>query len=221
MTDIVLTPITSGYNLSKINTNFGVIEEAINEDVLHVRGGNNTMYQDLDLNGNDLLNVNIDPTNPGSLLTVAAADLRYYNITGDSLEGPFDADGNDVTGLSVPTVDSGAVRKDMLDQERNERVAGDVALALADASLQDQINGTNPPMGSAFSVISWHGQHITNSITIPDDVNAWSFGPTMTIDGVNIVTIGDDSFWTIANGATTGDGTLNPEIPDPLDMGVL
>lgn len=193
MTDITLTPITSGYNLSKINANFEKVEDVINDDVLHVRGGNNTMYQDLDMNGNDLLNVNIDPTNPGSLLTVEAADARYYNIAGDSLEGPFNADGNDVSGLPVPTVDSGAVRKDMLDAEIASRAAGD-------ASLQEQINGTNPPMGSAFSVVSWHGQHVTNSIDVPDDVNAWSFGPTITIDPGQVVTIGDGSFWTVANG---------------------
>lgn len=57
MTDIVLDPITSGYNLSKINKNFDTIEDVINNDVLHVRGGNNTMYQDLDMNSNDILNL--------------------------------------------------------------------------------------------------------------------------------------------------------------------
>lgn len=214
MTDIVLTPITSGYNLSKINANFDVIEDAINNDVLHVRGGNNTMSQDLDMNGNDLLNINIDPTNPGSLVTIEAGDARWYNVKGDSLEGPFDADGNVMTGLREAEAPTDAVRKQELDNEIDARAAGD-------ASLQDQLNGTNPPMGSAFSMISWHGQTITNSIIIPDDVNAWSFGPTITIAEGQFVTIGEDSFWTVANGATTGNGTLNPEIPNPLDMGVL
>lgn len=193
MTDIVLTPITSGYNLSKINANFDKVEDAINEDVLHVRGGNNTMHQDLDMNGNDLLNVNIDPSNPGSLLTVEAADARYYNIEGDTLEGTLNAGGNFLTGLPEAEAPTDAVRKQELDEEISARAAGD-------ASLQDQLNGTNPPMGSAFSVISWHGQHVTNSIVIPDDVNAWSFGPTMTIDVGQVVTIGDGSFWTVANG---------------------
>lgn len=214
MTDIVLTPITSGYNLSKINQNFDTIEEVINEDVLHVRGGNNTMYQDLDLNGHNLLNIDINPEDPGSLVTIEAGDLRWYNVKGDKLEGTFDADGFAVTGLREAEDPTDAVRKQELDSEINARAAGD-------ASLQDQLNGVNPPMGSAFSTISWHGQTITNSITIPDNVNAWSFGPTITIAEGQIVTIGDGSFWTVANGATTGNGTLNPEIPDPLDMGVL
>ncbi|QHJ82388.1 MAG: hypothetical protein [Bacteriophage sp.] len=214
MTDITLTPITSGYNLSKINANFDKVEDVINNDVVHNTGGNNTMYQDLDMNGNDLLNINIDPSNPGSLLTRAAADALYYNVDGDSLEGPFDAAGNVMTGLRAPQAPTEAVRKQEFDVEVNARAAGD-------ASLQDQLNGTNPPMGSAFSEISWHGQVITNSIVIPNFKNAWSFGPTMTIAPGQFVTIPSNSFWTIANGATTGNGTLNPEIPNPLDMGVL
>lgn len=193
MTDIVLTPITSGYNLSKINANFDKVEDVINDDVLHVRGGNNTMHQDLDMNGNDLLNININPDDPNSLLTVGAADARYYNIDGDTLTGTFNANGQTMTGLKEAVAPTEAVRKQELDEEIDARVS-------ADESLQDQLNGTNPPMGSAFSVISWHGQHVTNSIVIPDDVNAWSFGPTVTIDVGQVVTIGANSFWTIANG---------------------
>lgn len=214
MSDIVLTPITSGYNLSKINANFDAIENVINEEVLHTKGGNNTMSQDLDMNGHDLLNINIDPTNPGSLLTVEAGDERYYNISGDTLEGTLNAGGKKVTGLPVAVDPTDAVRKQEFDVEVNARASGD-------ASLQDQLNGTNPPMGSAFSIISWHDQTITNSIVIPNNKNAWSFGPTITIAPGQFVTIPTNSFWTVANGATTGNGTLNPEIPSPLDMGVL
>ena len=214
MTDIVLTPITSGYNLSKINANFDVVEDVINTEVLHTVGGNNTMSQDLDMNGHDLLNININPNDPGSLLTVEAGDARYYNITGDTLEGTFNAAGNIMTGLKEAEAPTEAVRKQELDEEINARVDADI-------SLQDQLNGTNPPMGSAFSIVSWHDQIITNSIAIPDDVNAWSFGPTIEIALGQVVEIGTDSFWTIANGATSGTGTLVVEIPDPLDMGVL
>lgn len=80
MTDIVLTPITSGYNLTKFNANFTKIQDAINNDVVHIAGGNNTMQQDFDLNGHALLNVGIDLSNPGSLLTLQAADARYYRF---------------------------------------------------------------------------------------------------------------------------------------------
>jgi len=214
MTDIVVTPITSGYQLSKFNDNFDTIANVINTEMVHTTGGNNTMQQDLDLNGFDLLNVNIDPTDPGSLLTVAAADVRYYNITGDTLEGPFDAGNNVMTGLPEAQNPTDAVRKQELDSEIGSRV-------VADENLQDQINGITPPMGSAFSIISWHDQVILNSIVIPPNKNAWSFGPSLSIDVGQVVEIPVGSFWTVANGATAGSGTLTVEIPDPLDMGVL
>jgi hypothetical protein len=212
MTDIVLAPITSGYQLSKINDNFDKIEEVINTEVVHNIGGNATMHQNLDMNSFALLNVASDPTNPGSLLTIGEGDARYYNITGDVLQGPMDVAGNTVTGLKAPVGPTEAVRKQEFDSEVNARVE-------ADESLQDQLMGVNPPMGSAFSQISWHDQIITNSIVIPNNKNAWSFGPTMTIAVGQVVTVGTNSFWTIANGATTGDGTLNPQIPAPLDFG--
>ncbi|PZQ78049.1 MAG: hypothetical protein DI563_01815 [Variovorax paradoxus] len=193
MTDITLQNITSGYNVTKINYNFDVIEQSINEDVLHLRGGNNTMLQDLDMNSYALLNVKTDVTNPDSLLTVGDGDVRYYNITGDTLEGTFNAGQQRMTNLRKATAPTEAVRKQELDEEADARASGD-------ASLQAQINGTNPPMGSAFSVISWHDQSVTNSIVIPNDKNAWSFGPIMTIEPGQVVTIGTNSFWTIANG---------------------
>lgn len=58
MTDIILNTITSGYNISKINSNFDTIKNSINDDVLNLSDGNNIMLQDIDLNSHDLLNVN-------------------------------------------------------------------------------------------------------------------------------------------------------------------
>lgn len=196
MTDITLTPITSGYNLSKINANFDKVEEVINDEVVHNVGGNNTMYQDLDLNGFDILNANVNPDDPNSLLTRAVADGLYYNVEGDTLTGTMNVNSQTVTGLKAPVGPTEAVRKQELDEEIDQRQA-------ADASLQSQLDGVNPPMGSAFSVISWHDQSVDNSINIPDNKNAWSFGPNITISPGQVVTIGDGSFWTVADGAVT------------------
>lgn len=103
--------------------------------------------------------------------------------------------------------------------------AGDAAVTegyqAADANLQAQLTGNVPLEASAFSVISWHDQSVDNSVVIPDGVNAWSFGPQLEISVGQSVTIGAGSYWTIANGATTGDGPLTAEIPSPLDMGEL
>lgn len=95
-------------------------------------------------------------------------------------------------GTSVAFIPTVADFSNQLQEEAEQRQA-------ADASLQEQLSG-GVPMGSAFSEISWHGQQITNSINIPDGVNAWSFGPTMQIADGQVVTVGVGSAWTIANG---------------------
>lgn len=77
----------------------------------------------------------------------------------------------------------------------------------ADASIQDQLTGNAPLEASAFSPISWHDQEIENSVTIPENKNAWSFGPHMTIAVGQSVTIGSNSFWTIANGVKGSGGS--------------
>lgn len=215
MTDIVLSPITSGYNLSKINSNFAKIATTINNDVLHLVDGNNTMQQDIDMNGNSFLNVSTNMNDPDSLITVGDADLRYYNVDGDTLTGTMNVNGQAVTGLKVPVGASEPVRKDMFDAEENARIVEDASIrsdftsadaqiradfTAGDAYLQAQISGGEPLAASAFSMISWHDQVILGSVTIPNNKNAWSFGPTMTIASGQTVTVGTDSFWTIANG---------------------
>lgn len=193
MTDITLKDITSGYNVSRINYNFDKIEYSINNEILHLVGGNNIMQQDLDMNSHSILNVAVDPNDGGSLLTLAFADNRYVNVTGDTMSGVLNAGGYHVTGLPKAVSSSDAVRKQELDEEADAR-------AEADANLQNQLTGNVPLEASAFSPISWHDQSVDNSVTIPANKNAWSFGPTMTISPGQVVTVGSGSFWTIANG---------------------
>jgi len=60
MAKIILDDVASGYNLNKINVNFDKIEAALNNQVLYrdnPKGTINTIKNDLDLDGNDLLNV--------------------------------------------------------------------------------------------------------------------------------------------------------------------
>ena len=90
-------------------------------------------------------------------------------------------------------MESSFLSKKLLDKEILRR-------QLADANLQMQISGASPLEASAFSPISWHSQEIENSVTIPENKNAWSFGPTMTIAAGQSVTIGENAHWTIANG---------------------
>lgn len=62
MTDIVLNNIGSGFNRSRINNNFDVLEEVVNNGIVHLEGGNNIMRQNLDMNSKRLLNLP-DPEN--------------------------------------------------------------------------------------------------------------------------------------------------------------
>ncbi len=193
---VTLQTVSSGYNLSAINDNFQSLQTALNNNILWRTGsvaGEAKMSRDLDMDGNSILNIGVDLENPESLLTLEAADLRYYNIVGDVLEGPLDAGAYRLTNLGTPVASSDAARKGELDSEALYRQN-------ADANLQAQISETDPLMASAFSEISWHGQEIGNSVTIPDNRNAWSFGPQITIEPGQLVTIGDNSTWTIANG---------------------
>lgn len=78
MTDIVLNPLASMQTPTLLNDNLQKVEDSLNSDVVHTSGGKNVMLQDLDLNGNNLLNVATDPTNPNSLAKIE--DLGTYGV---------------------------------------------------------------------------------------------------------------------------------------------
>lgn len=195
---IDLTTVNSGYNLSAINNNFQRIEDVLNTSLLWRTGsvsGETLMERDLDMNSHSILNIGVDLQNPESLITLGVADARYYNISGDTLEGDMNAGNNRITSLGAPIAQADAARKRDVDLETSARQS-------ADANLQAQLTGNVPLEASAFSEISWHGQVINNSITVPANKNAWSFGPVMTIGVGQAVTLLENSFWTIANGGT-------------------
>lgn len=66
MTKVTLPDITSGYNLSAINSNFQKIEDELNNKVLYRQiqdGEPNAMSENLDMNSNDILNAGNVSTN--------------------------------------------------------------------------------------------------------------------------------------------------------------
>ena len=158
----------------------------------------------------------------------------------------YDAKGNRISNLGDPTADSDAVNKKYADSAVSGAVAGEAAIRAAadiaeatiraiddnnlskridseeksrqgaDANIQAQLTGNTPLEASAFSEISWHGQEIGNSVTIPDDKNAWSFGPQMEIKPGQAVTVGEGSTWTIANGRAVEDEDLHNLIADSI-----
>ena len=56
MSQLILDPVLSGYNLAKVNDNFKRIEEAFNTLLLH-KDGSKALTSDLDVNSQKLLNV--------------------------------------------------------------------------------------------------------------------------------------------------------------------
>lgn len=74
MTKLTLDPIASGYSLSKINAQFDKIETYVNDKVLSrdSDGNPNQMLEDLDMNGNQVLNLPTpaSPTDPVRLVDI-------------------------------------------------------------------------------------------------------------------------------------------------------
>ena len=81
MSDVTLNDITSGYNLSKINDNFDQLENAVNNEILHTTGGNNTMGQQLDMNNKRIINL------PAPVEPTDAVRLTEYQQWVDTLTG--------------------------------------------------------------------------------------------------------------------------------------
>ncbi|NMX61462.1 hypothetical protein [Pseudomonas sp. WS 5079] len=124
--------------------------------------------------------------------------LGMFDVDG---AGWYRANGNGIRDLHDPVEQQDAATRNSVDRAVSIEAA---ARAAADANLQAQMSGSIPPVASPFSEISWHGQIVQSSVTIPPNKNAWSFGPVMSVAAGQVVTVSDGSFWTIA------DGELNP-----------
>lgn len=212
---LTLNDISSGYSTGAINTNFQKLEQYINESLLNrdnlTSGEPNQMENALDMNGNPILNVGSDPFNPEALLTVGTANGLFVNVSGDTMQGSLNMDAYPIF-VRIPQGPTEPVRKDVLDSEIVNRQA-------ADASLQNQIVEAAPIAAAERPIIQWHAQQIDNSATIPEDVNAFTVGPTFRIAVGQTVTVGDGSFWTILNGAESGN--LVTATVDNFDEGTL
>lgn len=76
--EISLTDVTSGYNLSKINNNFRILQDAINNRLVH-RDGTNELEADLDFNSHKAINV-------GSLVINGKDIIEEINNAYNSIE---------------------------------------------------------------------------------------------------------------------------------------
>lgn len=115
------------------------------------------------------------------LYRVSPAVSVPYTTSGD-----WEQDSGDFVQIDFVTASQ-------LQAERDHRAA-------ADSSLQQQVTEAAPIAAAERPIVQWHGQVIENSLAIPPNVNAFSFGPVLSIASGQYVTVGDGSSWTIANG---------------------
>ncbi len=116
---IELNPIANPEKIGGFNTNFQLIEDELNENVLRRQGLSpgeaNHMEVSLDMNSNPILNVSTDTSDPGSLLSLGDADTRFVFVSGDTMTGNLSMGGFGVTNLRTPISSSEATRKDYVD----------------------------------------------------------------------------------------------------------
>ena len=91
MSKIDLDPITSGYNLSKINANFQKVEDELNNKVLYrdpPAGEPNSMSSNLDMNSRSILNANKISSN---VLELGGVQVVPTNLAIDTYNGTREA----------------------------------------------------------------------------------------------------------------------------------
>lgn len=91
MSKIDLDPITSGYNLSKINANFQKVEDELNNKVLYrdsPSGEPNSMSSNLDMNSKSILNANKISS---SILELGGVQVVPTNLAVDPYNGTREA----------------------------------------------------------------------------------------------------------------------------------
>ena len=106
MSQLILDPVLSGYNLAKVNDNFKRIEEAFNTLLLH-KDGSKALTSDLDVNSQKLLNVGGIEIGGVDLLESIASLQESYNAYISEMETYRSA----VEGILEEAISYGAVDK--------------------------------------------------------------------------------------------------------------
>ena len=106
MSQLILDPVLSGYNLAKVNDNFKRIEEAFNTLLLH-KDGSKALTSDLDVNSQKLLNVGGIEIGGVDLLESIASLQETYNAYISEMEAYKRA----VEGILEEAISYGAVDK--------------------------------------------------------------------------------------------------------------
>ena len=151
MSKIDLDPITSGYNLSKINANFQKVEDELNNKVLYRNspaGEPNNMSSNLDMNSRSILNASKIASNVLELggVQVVPTDLAIdpYNGTREALRRSYAEAGYNLVAGSFEAGGTLVNANDALLQDRTGKAfSGPAGVVSA---------GTNPASGGFVDV---------------------------------------------------------------------
>lgn len=148
---IVLNNVTSGYNISTINSNFQKIEDYVNDKLLARAAtgvaGEAMMERDLDMNGNEILNYPVNVTNPNSLVTKsyvdagdAAVQLNLDNAVVKTLRFPE----------NVPAMSSAATRAGSIQGYNTSGIPIPVFSYTDTADLAIKLNSSTAGLGAGL-----------------------------------------------------------------------
>ena len=177
---IELDDITSGYNLSKINTNFQKVEDYINDKVLHRAEtgvvGESKMEKALDMDGNNILNAKVggiplsDIAQETANVAVALKDGKYgYSLVDSFQDGATLNYLNEALRWKLPDGNGeyyrwdGDLPKVVAPGSTPTPVGAGGWISIGDAALRSELNST-----SGASLVRFSNNNTVESLTQPD-----------------------------------------------------
>lgn len=218
---LVLDPIQSGYNLSKINDNFQRIEDTWDEKLDRVNSGSfyNQMDQALDMNSNEIINTRVSD-DPTSLVTKEYVDALFNAIDGAEgvvpiIEPRQQGDGVTILFNSPATGQAPAASFFIQIDGITQRPITDF-----NATGAGKIQFTEaPPLFSDVDITWFEPAVIGEGDVSNKSVTATTSGNTKVLaDWMDVVEIGDGSNKTVISTGSTTPRTLADRFSDIVNI---
>ena len=161
---IELNEVTSGYNLSLINENFQTIENAWDEKLDRlVSTQSNELFQDLDMNGNEILNATFEGENLVDIIEDAQSATDAANTAADNA--------NAAANRADATIE--AIQVYSIEQLKLRDVATDLQLYLADGDLSGWFVWQTGDFTSQVSNDTFNGVYVPSDSDPTGSAGCW------------------------------------------------